>query len=145
MKITAYAIVFVIALVVAVNSESDSPFFTVSLGVASGVMLLLVEQTSRHFQRLRLWLTVRLLHRGKTLRFSISYLVRIKIDDEYLLAYSDRFGRFQPVGGVYKASSGAEEFFEAQHIGQDEKIPIDDNTRHDLRRFVPSRAGPADA
>ena len=42
------------------------------------------------------------LYFNKDIRFSISYLYRIKIDDEYLLIKGNRIDQFQPIGGVYK-------------------------------------------
>lgn len=39
---------------------------------------------------------------NRDIRFSISYLYRIKFDDKYLLIKGNRIDQFQPVGGVYK-------------------------------------------
>ena len=39
---------------------------------------------------------------NRDIRFSISYLYRIKFDDKYLLIKGNRIEQFQPIGGVYK-------------------------------------------
>ena len=51
----------------------------------------------------RIWLFIQsVIHYNKDIRFSISYLYRIKIDDKYLLIKGSKIEQLQPVGGVYK-------------------------------------------
>lgn len=39
---------------------------------------------------------------NKKIRFSISYLYKVKIDDQYLLIKGKNIEQYQPIGGVYK-------------------------------------------
>ena len=55
----------------------------------------------RDYKRLWLWVQS-VVHYNKDIRFSISYLYKIKIDDKYLLIRGNKIEQFQPVGGVYK-------------------------------------------
>ena len=55
----------------------------------------------RDYKRLWLW-GQSIIHYNKDIRFSISYLYKIKIDDKYLLIRGRKIEQFQPVGGVYK-------------------------------------------
>ena len=54
----------------------------------------------------RIWLLIQsVIHYNEDIRFSISYLYRIKIDDKYLLIKGSKIEQLQPVGGVYKVYS----------------------------------------
>jgi len=74
------------------------------------------------------------------IRFSISALVRIKVDDQYLLTKGNRIEQFQPVGGVLKTFNAAHAKLGNLGVKADNKIPIDQDSRDDLRVFVPQRS-----
>lgn len=74
------------------------------------------------------------------IRFSISALVRIEIDGKFLLTKSNRIEQFQPVGGVLKAFSTARAKLGNLGVKADSKMPIDQDSKDDLRVFVPRRS-----
>lgn len=74
------------------------------------------------------------------IRFSISALVRVEIDGQYLLTKGNRIDQFQPVGGVLKVFTTAHTKLGNLGVKADSKIPIDQDSRDDLRVFVPRRS-----
>lgn len=74
------------------------------------------------------------------IRFSISALVRIEVDGKFLLTKGNRIDQFQPIGGVLKAFSTAHAKLGNLGVKADSKIPIDQDSRDDLRVFVPRRS-----
>ena len=73
-------------------------------------------------------------YRSFTIRLSISYLFRIKLDDKYLLIQSARFpDQFNPVGGVFKRLPSSQKFFTAINAKPDDKILEDEVSHGDLR------------
>jgi len=74
------------------------------------------------------------------IRFSISALVRIEVDGQFLLTKGNRIDQFQPVGGVLKTFSTAHAKLGNLGVKADSKIPIDQDSRDDLRVFVPRRS-----
>lgn len=74
------------------------------------------------------------------IRFSISALVRIQVDGQYLLTKGNRIDQFQPVGGVLKAFGAARTHLANLGVKDDSKLPIDEDSRDDLRVFVPRRS-----
>lgn len=73
-------------------------------------------------------------------RFSISSLVSIEVNGKFLLIKSNRIDQFQPVGGVLKAFHAARTNLSNLGVKADSKIPIDQDSREDLRVFVPRRS-----
>ena len=94
-----------------------------------------------NFKRLKLalhlaWLSLF----DEMVRFSMSYLYIIKIDDKYLLVKNFNFGHYQLVGGKYKR------FARTQSILQNDFQAIDDlklqnsgGMKDDFALFVPAR------
>lgn len=74
-----------------------------------------------------------LLSYNKKIRFSMSYLFRIKIDNKYLLISGRRISQYQPVGGVYKYYKGFENEFDKFEVINDEGFTFDDSIKNDLR------------
>lgn len=74
------------------------------------------------------------------IRFSISALVRIEVDGQFLLTKGNRIDQFQPVGGVLKTFGAARTNLANLGVKADSKIPIDQDSRDDLRVFVPRRS-----
>lgn len=76
----------------------------------------------------------------KDVRFSISYLFRIKIDEKYLLIKGGRIEQYQPIGGVYKYNDLFLSKIDEWGIMNDEgNIPLDDASKKDLRVRVPKK------
>lgn len=78
------------------------------------------------------------IHRSKRIRFSISALIRIQIDDQYLLIRGSRVNKtkFQPVGGVLKYYPSATRDLELCGYGSDTLYKVDDENREDLRLTI---------
>lgn len=83
-------------------------------------------------------------YKNEQIRFSISYLFRIKIPqtNSYLLVLNRRIpNQLQPVGGVYK-KYGDDKLFESWRFQPDKKnkgLGIDSKSENDLRFFVKGR------
>lgn len=75
----------------------------------------------------------------KEIRFSISYLFRIKINNKYLLIEGNRIDQYQPIGGVYKYYDSFKEKYDLWNITNDDNIPYDEASKKDLRVRVPRR------
>lgn len=76
--------------------------------------------------------------RNEDVRFSISYLIRIKIPgtSKFLLVRGNRIKeQFQPVGGVYQKYGGFSDFYDWGYK-EDTKIGVDHISKKDLRFFV---------
>lgn len=63
--------------------------------LALGLMLANLKNIILWFKGVMFW--------NKDIRFSISYLYRIVINNRYLLIKGSNIGQYQPVGGVYKS------------------------------------------
>lgn len=105
----------------------------------SGLDALLARPT-----RVWLWLKAKFIYPNAFVRLSISYLIRIKLDDKYLLIRGSRIpDQFQPVGGVYKRLRSAEHEFRRLGVLDDEMFSIDQTNKDDLRVRVKGRHVPA--
>lgn len=139
-----YLIFVVVALlVVFLNDSPGSALRMFALGALGSFSVVLVAEIALRMQLIRLFLLSWLRYRGKLIRISISYLIRVRLDNEYLLIWSDRFKQFQPVGGVYKRLPGATPVFDRLGVLEDDKLPIQDDMRGDLRVRVRGENVPA--
>lgn len=77
------------------------------------------DEIMKNWRRLWLFLITKTWYRNTSIRLSISYLYRIKINDKYLLVKSNHDGNWQPVGGVYKTLPGSEKIFEELNVQPD--------------------------
>lgn len=112
--------------------------FAVVSGIVIGVSVPLVDLIVGNSRYLKLaWWQLR--YRKQRVRLSVSYLFRIKLDNEYLLVRGHRIRQYQPVGGVYKVSPGAKAFLDGIGALDDDLIPIDAVSRNDLRIRIPGR------
>lgn len=70
-------------------------------------------------------------------RFSISYLIRIKINNKFLLVKNSKIDSFQPVGGCYKYFDSAKTYLtKLQYIP--ERIVNGKDLENDFRIFIPN-------
>ena len=74
--------------------------------------------------------------RNERIRLSISALVRIQIDDKFLLVPNRRFRKYQPVGGVLKFHLSAKDDLESCGMAPDSMFDVDDTNRNDLRIMI---------
>lgn len=74
----------------------------------------------------------------KRIRLSASGLVRIQVDDKYLLVRGSRIKtQFQPIGGVFKYYPDGKARLEEFRFQYDSNIKVDKDSRNDLRINVP--------
>ncbi|MCB1097254.1 MAG: hypothetical protein KDN22_16900 [Verrucomicrobiae bacterium] len=88
----------------------------------------------------RQWWSIR--HKNDRIRFSISALVRIQIDDQYLLVMGNRVPKFQPVGGVLKFYPDAFKDLESCGMQADNMFCPDKDNQDDLRLLIPGQRLP---
>ena len=88
---------------------------------------------SREYWRRHGW---ELANRGRRIRFSISALVRVRVDDQFLLVRGYRIERFQPVGGVLKYYPTALPELMACGLEPDVLYERDEVNENDLRIVV---------
>lgn len=74
------------------------------------------------------------LNHNRDIRFSISYVFRIKVKDKYLLVKNRKGNYYQPVGGAYKTLPGAEAIFKKYKVSPDNKFETSHGiAKNDLR------------
>lgn len=116
---------------------ATTPFILIT-GVMIGIAIPLLDALSANTRYLRLvWYSVK--YRNKTVRLSVSYLFRIKVDEMYLLVKGKRWHQYQPVGGVYKFSSGAKAFMDEIGARNDDLVRVDAISLNDLRIRIPGQ------
>jgi hypothetical protein len=119
--------------------------FLIGTGVNIGINILsnrldaFIANQMPTKERAKLWLITRKLPSECRVRVSIAYLFRIQIDGQYLLIKGKRVNQYQPVGGVRKWYDGAKKTFRDLGVQDDDCLPIDDDSRQDLRIRVPAR------
>jgi hypothetical protein len=76
-----------------------------------------------------------------TVRVSFAAVLRIKVDDQYVLFHTPtRPGAFSPPGGVFKYFAPAEGLLEDMGFREDRITLFAEEMRFDLRGFIPARA-----
>lgn len=104
------------------------------------LLALLIESIIINRKRLGLmiycqWLSLR----KQRIRFSMSYLYRIKVDDKYLLVKNSNFPHYQLVGGKYKILDGTRSFLQKEFEAIDDpKLPNKDLMKDDFALFIPA-------
>lgn len=104
------------------------------------LLALLIEFILTNRKRLGLiiyckWLGIR----KQRIRFSMSYLYRIKVDDKYLLVRNSNFPHYQLVGGKYKILDGTRSFLQKEFDAIDDpKLPNKDLMKDDFALFIPA-------
>lgn len=138
MKYILYVIVFVISLTIAFLSVNTVVIGTAT-GVASAIIFLFIGFIINNIKWFKyLYWTIR--YFDTSIRLSISYLYRIKLNDEYFLIKGERIkNQYQPVGGVYKRYKSAEKFFKEINALDDDLFPIDKSSKDDLRIRIKGR------
>jgi SMODS-associated NUDIX domain len=137
MRVALYVIAVIIgAILLPFVGSSTAPFILI-VGIMAGIGVPLLDSIASNFRYLRLaYYSVRYMRR--TIRMSVSYLFRIKVDDRYLLVKGLRWQHYQPVGGVYKMSAGAKSVMDELGALSDDLVPIDAISMDDLRIRIPA-------
>jgi hypothetical protein len=136
LRVYLYLAAFVAgAISLAFIDPSTTPFILVTGAMIALVVPLLDELvTNRRDIRLT-WYCAR--YANQSVRLSVSYLFRIKVDNSYLLIRGRRWPQFQPVGGVYKYIEGAKGFLSDIGTRPDDLVRADDVSLNDLRIRIP--------
>ncbi|MCB0747834.1 MAG: hypothetical protein KDC90_10270 [Ignavibacteriae bacterium] len=78
--------------------------------------------------------------KGERIRFSMSYLYRIKVDDKYLLVKNNNYGHFQLVGGKYKILEDTRALLKKEFDAVDDpKLPNKGIMKDDFALFIPAK------
>lgn len=138
-RFTIYFILFIFSGTLCLFITNNT-LLAILTGVCSSALLFLIVHILSINNRVWLALLCNTVYRKLYIRFSISYLFKIKIDDCYLLVRGNRLkDQFQPVGGVYKRFRASNALFTKYGILDDEHMPIDGISKDDLRLLVPAR------
>lgn len=87
-----------------------------------------------NWDRIKIAILCNTIYRNQDIRLSIAYLIRININNKYLLVKSKRIpNQFQPVGGVYKYYDGAVGLFDELGVQPDDGYKFDKDLHEDLR------------
>jgi hypothetical protein len=120
--------------------ESDAianTILTISIEIISAVLLFGILHVLKNFNRLKLYFLTQVLYRNKSIRVSIAYLFRIKIDGRYLLVKNNRRAYYQPVGGAFKTLPNSKGIFEKLQIESDRLIETEKGVaKGDLRVYT---------
>lgn len=137
----ARAFIYIAAIIVGaailpfINPSSVA--FTLIAGIMIGIAVPLLDIVAANTRYLRFgYYSVRYMRQN--IRISASYLFRIKVDNSYLLIKGRRWNHYQPVGGVYKVSPSAKYIMDEIGALDDDLIPIDEVSLHDLRIRIPA-------
>lgn len=138
-KIYIYLSVFIISGVCILSVTNDK-LLSLAIGLFATALFGILEHIAVIYNRIWVAIICNTKYRNLYIRFSISYLYQIKVDDKYFLVRGNRIkDQYQPVGGVFKRFRDSNEIFRRLKILDDEHMPIDDMSRDDLRILVPGR------
>jgi hypothetical protein len=73
------------------------------------------------------------------IRFSMSYLYRIKVNDRYLLVKNSNWSHYQHVGGKYKRIGLTQKILNDFEAVDDLKMPTNGLKKDDLVVFIPAK------
>ncbi|WP_431936997.1 hypothetical protein [Micromonospora sp. RP3T] len=138
MRLGIFAAFVVVGLIALSFMDPDGGTFAITSGLVTGAAVPLSDAIIQNRRWLKLaWLS--LIYRRQSIRLSISYLYRIKIDGLYLLTQGKRFNTYIPVGGVYKYADSAKPDLDRLGILTDDLVPVDESSKNDLRIRVPGK------
>ncbi|KYG74848.1 hypothetical protein EV198_0648 [Roseivirga ehrenbergii] len=142
--IALIAIIYLLAMATFFEDEAQSNFWlTVSVALTISILAPLIawfiDGLLQNIKRFRLWFLTKIWHRRSLIRFSMSYIYRIRVSDKYLLVKNSKWNFYQPVGGVYKVLPGEmSRLQEKYNVELDKKLPTNGEKRDDLRLMVPA-------
>jgi hypothetical protein len=104
------------------------------INVVSGPLYYFIVEGLYNFKKFGLFWKSYVIFRNKDVRFSISYIFRIKVKDKFLLVKNRKGGYFQPVGGAYKTLPGIETIFKKYKVQPDNRFETSHGiAKNDLR------------
>ncbi len=131
-QLTFYTTILTLLIISLFLIKDDPLISSIVLGVISAIIFLLIDSVAKKLD-VFIWLWYSVRYRNTFIRFSISYLFRIKIEQKYFLVKSKRFPQFQPVGGVFKRYPSSNILFQKINALDDNLVPIDQFSMNDLR------------
>lgn len=134
-----YILIFILSII--------GMLFPWSQGIASSIIASYIISVSyyviHNLNRVMLIVKCSTKYRNTFIRFSISYLFKIKINGDYLLIRGNRIkNQFQPVGGVYKRFASSNGILAKFELSDDDCVPLDNLSEGDLRIRVKGRYVP---
>ena len=143
-KATAYIIVVAICLDIILLKSDNLIILSIACGILSICSVFLLDCLIEDWEFIGLFLKSYTIYFRSPIRLSISYLIRVKIKNKYLLIQSYRFPhQYIPIGGSYKRLRESDSFFNNIEMRQDDKIPNDSDSVDDLRIFILGRRIPS--
>lgn len=110
----------------------------VASGLAGGFIVWLLQRCWNLGKLLPLALKCN--NRNKRIRVSVSYLIRVKVGEKFLLVKGEKINQWQPVGGVYKTFKDTESALSDLSVKyDDESTPHRPGCERDLRINLPRR------
>lgn len=137
-RLAIYSIALVLFGVSSILDTQSPSGFAITSGLTIGFAIPLIDVALSNARWLRLAFDS-LRNWRKRVRISVSYLYRIRVDNEYLLVKGHRFDQYQPVGGVYKAYASSSEVRSELGVLDDNLLAPDAVSEGDLRVRVPGR------
>lgn len=141
-----YLVTIIIGLLIIIfinifnNNELRPPIISGAIYLIIGALIPFLIEIAKNWKRIKLVVHCKYLAMKKQkIRFSMSYLYRIKINDKYLLVKNSNFGRFQLVGGKYKRLTETQNFLKNEFDAIDDlKLPNKGLMKDDFAIFVPA-------
>jgi len=131
-----FGALIICAVILAFVEPSTTPFVLV-IGIIVGITVPLLDLISSNLRYLRFaYYTAR--YARERIRLSVSYLFRIKVNNEYMLIKGRRWDQYQPVGGVYKVSASSKHKLDILGALNDNLVPVDAVSENDLRIRIPA-------
>lgn len=122
------------------DSDLQPEFIGAGIVGLLGLLALIAETAVSNRKRLILlvysmWLGLR----KQRVRFSMSYLYLIRIEDKYLLVKNNNFSHYQLVGGKYKLLEGTRSLLQEEFDAIDDpKLPNKGLMKDDFALFIPA-------
>lgn len=119
------------------NDKLADLIWNLTLSAFAAILLYIVLQGLTHINNLWFYILTQFLYKNKELRISLSYLYRIKVNNDYLLVKSNHRRYYQPVGGAYKTLPGSEKIFDRCEVRPDRIIETSNGiAKGDLRVYI---------
>lgn len=137
-RILIYLVGLIVSIAIACVLGTSNPWFSVLAGTAVGFLIPLIDALVANarwlrviFYSLRTW--------RSRVRISVSYLYRIRVENDYMLIKGKRFEQLQPVGGVYKFHPSSFGLRNDLDVRDDDLLRPDAISDQDLRIRIPGK------
>ena len=122
------------------NNNLVQNSIAIACSILAPIIAFFIDRFLHNINRLKLYWKTKVILRNEKIRFSMSYVYRIRVNDKYLLVKNSKWDFYQPVGGVYKINTGEEKFLVDEFdMEKDKKMQTSGVTKNDLRVFIPAK------